>query len=61
MNPRAFVLSGDWETYYDLEIDADNSAFTVFLNSERTRIMRGYIDVEEHEGDFEPKIAFNKA
>ncbi len=61
MNPSAFVLNEDWENYCDLEIDADNSAFTLFLNAEKTRIMRGYIDVENHEGDYEPNIAYNKA
>lgn len=51
MNPSAFVLDGDWEKYSDLEIDADQSAFTVFLNDEKTRIMRGYIeDIETEEG-----------
>ena len=61
MDPSAFVLVDDWETYSDLEIDADNSSFTLFLNSEKTRMMKGYIDSEEHEGDYEPNIAFNKA
>lgn len=49
MNPNAFVLDGDWEPYTDLEIDADNSAFTLFLNEEKTRIMRGYIEQDENE------------
>lgn len=44
MNPDAFVLDGDWEKYSVLDIDTENSAFTVFLNAEKTRIMRGYID-----------------
>jgi hypothetical protein len=44
MNPQAIVLDVDWEPYSDLEIDTDNSAFTVFLNDEKTRIMRGYIE-----------------
>lgn len=44
MNPDAFVLDGDWEKYSLLDIDTENSAFTVFLNAEKTRIMRGYVD-----------------
>lgn len=44
MDPSAFVLDVDWDVYSDLEIDADHSAFSVFLNDEKTRIMRGYIE-----------------
>ncbi|MFN8016171.1 MAG: hypothetical protein U0R17_06170 [Acidimicrobiia bacterium] len=49
MDPNSFVLNVDWEKYSDLEIDADDSAFTVFLNEEKTQIMRGYIDVQDPE------------
>lgn len=49
MDPDSFVLQNDWETYSGLEIDADSTAFTVFLNEEKTRIMRGYIDLDEYD------------
>ncbi len=61
MNPNAFVLDGDWATYADLEIDADRSAFTVFLNEEKTRIMRGYIDVQEVEDDLDSTVVATDA
>lgn len=47
VNPSALALDSDWVKYSELEIDADHSAFTVFLNDEKTRIMRGYIEDEE--------------
>lgn len=61
MNPEAFVLDGDWTPYSDLEIDADRSAFTVFLNEEKTRIMRGYIESLEPEEDFDEEIVASDA
>jgi len=56
MNPDAFVIDADWETYSDLEIDADKSAFTVFLNEEKTRIMRGYVDMRTLEENLDDNI-----
>jgi len=61
MNPDAFVLDADWENYADLEIDADHSAFTVFLNEEKTRIMRGYIDQQDTDEDLDNKIVATDA
>jgi hypothetical protein len=53
MNPEAIVLDGDWEPYSELEIDPDESAFTVFLNEDKTRIMRGYIEAEEYHASYD--------
>ena len=61
MNPDAFVLSTDWEPYSDLEIDTDKSAFTLFLNADKTRIMRGYLDDQTIEENLEAEIVSRKA
>lgn len=61
MNPDAFVLDGDWQHYADLDIDTENSAFTVFLNDEKTRIMRGFIEVLDSEADLSEEIVSAKA
>ena len=61
MNPDAFVLDGDWDVYADLEIDTDNSAFTVFLNKEKTRIMRGYIDISRVDENLDDDIVATDA
>ncbi|HMS24128.1 MAG TPA: hypothetical protein PKB15_00320 [Acidimicrobiia bacterium] len=61
MNPDAFVLDGDWQKYADLEIDADNSAFTVFLDEEKTRLLRGYIESADSEQDLDKDIVASDA
>jgi len=44
VNPDSFALDNDWQSYFELEVDAEGQGFTVYLNDEKTRLMRGYID-----------------
>lgn len=53
MNPQSIVLDTDWAAYHELEIDPEGKAFTVFLNEDKTNIMRGYIDAEEYHGSYD--------
>ncbi len=53
LDPEEIVPNGDWKNYFELEIDADSGGFVVFLNSEKTQIMRGYIALDEYQNSYD--------